>query len=127
LQRIEELWAQLSTAAAHEYTEGLELLERTRVGVLQAAGAPVEALVDAMRAHAGALRARGNVHAAFGAILEIGRFVRTAGRELAGPAGWWRMEESRVLWDLKQERQAIKLLDLLLLKSEATPPDAGAN
>lgn len=99
-----------------------QLLQSIRIRTLCAADAGVRATVQAMEAHAAALRTEGNVHAALGAVLEIQRFVRVAG----GVEAWWRTEEAKVLWALGQQRLAVTLLDTLLASSEerALPGEA---
>lgn len=108
-------WHELSEGARAECSPSqLEMVQRVRIDVLRATSASAAAQLEAMTAHAGALRARGDVHAALGAVLDVQAFVRAAGEELSGKSGWWRIEEARVLWDLRQQRQAIKLLDVLI-------------
>ena len=124
LQAAGQLWAIMAARTACSTSPAQhEELQTARCALLRAAGASLSDTLPALRAHAAALRKRGDVHAALGAALEmeslIGAKRRAGGDELSGQAAWWQVEQAKVLWALRQERFAVQVLNGLLERAAA--------
>ena len=112
------MWQNLTESlAAGTAASQRALLQSVRVATLCSAGAAADDVLRAKQVHCATLRKGGDVHAGLGAVLEMQAFARAAG----GGDPWWRIEESKVLWALGEQRLAIALLDTLLRGSSRAP------